>query len=77
MNIHLCSSYRRNLFYGMFGMLNLDVCVVSETWFKEGIDYMNKLIDNDKYVWFSRERQKQKARSGEGGVGVIAKRSLV
>jgi len=26
--------------------------------------------------WFSRERQKQKARSGEGGIGIIVKKSI-
>ena len=60
----------------MICTVNLDICVVTETWFKEDIDYMSQVIDKEKYVWFSRERQKQKARNGEGGVGVIVKRSL-
>lgn len=60
----------------MLSYTDLDICAVTETWFKVGIDYMSKSIDNDKYVWISRERQNQKARNGEGGVGIIIKRSL-
>ena len=76
MNIHLCSNYKRDLWYGMVCMLDLDVCVVTETWIKEGVNLVSKTIDNRQYQWFSRERQKQKARSGEGGVGVLVKRNI-
>ena len=60
----------------MVCMLDLDICVVTETWVKEGVNSVSKTIDPNKYAWFSRERQKQKAMSGEGGVGVLVKQSV-
>lgn len=77
MNIHVCSEYRRNLFCGLISMINLDICIITETWIKEGNSkIMLNGIDSKKYEWVSREREKQKTDSGEGGVGILVNREL-
>ena len=66
------------MFCGLMNMINIDICVVTETWFKEGKSEgdMRSTMNKNKYQWFSRERKKQKARSGEGGVGILVKKKL-
>ena len=66
------------MFCGLMNMINIDICVITETWFKEGKSErdMRSSMNKNKYQWFSRERKKQKARSGEGGVGILVKREL-
>ncbi len=77
MNIHVCSEYRRELFLGLTQSIDIDVCVVTETWIKEGkSNIILASLDRNRYVWFSRERERQKAPSGEGGVGFLVKRSI-
>jgi len=35
-NVHVCAEYRRKLFVDLLDMVDIDVCVVTETWLKEG-----------------------------------------
>ena len=37
---------------------------------------MREVIDQSKFVWLSRERKKQKSDGGEGGVGILVRKSL-
>ena len=36
MNIHVGTEQQRNLFCGLIKLLNLDICIITETWLKEG-----------------------------------------
>ena len=36
LNIHVCTEQQRNLFCGLIKLLNLDICIRTETWLKEG-----------------------------------------
>src|SRR3954470_23776029 len=69
--------YIKKLTLGLLTIISLDVCVITETWLKEGRgSEFKKVIKNDEYEWFSRERNNQKARSGEGGIGMLIKKKL-
>ena len=76
-NIHVGSEYKRNLMYNLIDVTKLDVCVITETWIKEGRgEEFNKVIENEIFVWYSRERKEQKRRNGEGGVGILIKKNV-
>ena len=64
MNVHLCKESKRNIFCGLISMAaDLDICVVTETWFKQGrANVMEIALDQDRYLWFSRERKNQRSR---------------
>ncbi len=56
---------------------NLDICVLTETCIKEGRgEEFSKVIENEIFVWYSRERKEQKRRNGEGGVGILIKKNV-
>ena len=59
-------------------LAQVDICAVSETKLKpeNGEDCMREVIDQSKFVWLSRERKKQKSDGGEGGVGILVRKSL-
>jgi hypothetical protein len=77
LNIHGGTEQQRNLFCGLIKLLNLDICIITETWLKEDrSNEFKKSIDNEEYEWYSRERRKQKASSGEGGIGIVLKKKV-
>ena len=72
MNVHICNIEKRNVFIGMIEKLGLDLCVVSETWFREGSGngLMREALEGSNLVWFGRDRSEQKTWTGDGGVVV-------
>lgn len=76
-NVHVGSDYKRNLMYNLMDITNLDICVLTETCIKEGRgEEFSKVIENEIFVWYSRERKEQKRRNGEGGVGILIKKNV-
>ena len=69
MNVHICNIEKRNVFIGMIEKLGLDLCVVSETWFREGSGngLMREALEGSNLVWFGRDRSEQKTWTGDGG----------
>ena len=78
MNVHICKEDNRKRLFGLISIgIDLDVCVVTETWIKEG--RANEVVqdfDEKRYSWFSRERKHQKSHSGDGGVGILVKKNV-
>jgi len=67
----LSKSEKRKLFIAFLKYVNIDICVVSETRFKEGKgdESMAKVVDSEQFLWVGRDRKKQRSRSGDGGGG--------
>lgn len=76
MNVHLGREENRKVFVGMVSMVGLDVCVVTETWFREGEGdrQMGKTLEESNYLWFGRDRKNQRSWAGDGGVGILIKK---
>ena len=62
----------------MCTVLDLDICAVTETWFKEnrGERDMKSTIDVEKYQWIGRERKNQRSCSGDGGIGFLVNKRV-
>ena len=74
MNIHLSRIEKRRIFYDYItNEVEIDICVVSETKFREGQGgrRMREVIDPKIFTWFGRDRRHQRSRGGEGGVGIL------
>lgn len=69
MNVHLSNERNRNVFVGAMSTLEVDVCVVTETWFREGLGdkVMEKALEGSSFQWFGRDRKDQKSWFGDGG----------
>ena len=65
--MHLNSETKRNVWYGMVCMMDIEVCVVTETRLREGSSDGCMNMIGDEFEWFSRERKNQNARSGGWG----------
>ena len=75
----MCNLEKRKLFVTVVcNLAQVDICAVSETKLKpeNGEESMREVIDQNRFVWLSRERKKQKSDGGEGGVGVLVRKSL-
>ena len=77
-NVHIGNKARRNELVGLLSWIGIDLCVVSETWFREdsGERLMNESLENSEYGWSGRDRQKQKTWTGDGGVGIVVKKGI-
>lgn len=77
MNLHICKEENGKKLYSLCNLINIDICAISETWIKENRkNEFIKIINENKYEWFSRERTKQRSNHGEGGIGVLVKKSI-
>jgi len=72
MNVHLCSDYNRNIFYGIVQKIGLDICVVTETWFtwNTSSKIMESTFGSD-FNWFGRERKISNNKRNSGGIGIL------
>ena len=54
MNVHLSHERNRNIFLGAMSTLEVDVCVVTETWFREGLGdkVMENALEGSSFQWF-------------------------
>ena|GEM_PF-6581318 len=61
LNCHIRTEDNRNLLYGIIQDLDIDICIVCETWFEYGTSdaAVNKTFGKD-FRWFGRERKNQK-----------------
>jgi hypothetical protein len=77
-NVHIGKKERRNEIIGMLSWIGIDLCVVTETWFREGSGdrLMSESLENSEYEWYGRDRRVQKSWSGDGGVGVIVRKGI-
>lgn len=78
-NMHLSRLDKRRDFYAFIcNTVQIDICVVSETRFQEGQGggKMEEVIDQEIFQWFGRERKQQRLKSGEGGVGILFRKSV-
>lgn len=77
MNVHLRSTHNRNVLYGLVDLLEIDILVISETWFDEKTSgsIMGKSL-GDRFLWYGRERSGQISKSGSGGVGIIVRKNI-
>jgi len=79
MNVHIGKEENRNVFVGAVSSIaKLDMCVVTETWFREGEGekIMERTLAESEYGWFGRDRKSQKRWYGDGGVGVLVKKGI-
>ncbi len=78
MNVHLSNERNRNVFVGAMSTLEVDVCVVTETWFREGLgdNVMERSLEGSSFQWFGRDRKDQKSWFGDGGVGFIVRKDI-
>lgn len=70
---------KRQVFYAWVDqVVRLDICVVTETRFREGVgdSLMAEVIDEEEFSWFGRDRRKQRSLTGDGGVGILVRKSL-
>lgn len=66
---------RRALAHLLIDRALVDICVVTETRFLEGRgeELMEEVFAKN-YKWLGRDRKKQKAKGGEGGVGILMRK---
>ena len=75
-NAHIRAADTREKFSSIVKELELDIVVVSETWFK--MDTAKKLISKvfgNNFTWFSKEHAEQKS-SNCGGIGILIRKSI-
>ncbi len=60
-NVHIGNKVRRNELVGLLSWIGIDLCVISETWFREesGERLMNESLENSEYEWYGLDRKKQ------------------
>jgi hypothetical protein len=78
MNIHLGRIEKRKaLAHLLVDSAKVNICVVTETRFlpNRGDELMKEIFEKE-YEWYGRERKDQKARGGEGGVGILVRKGL-
>jgi endonuclease/exonuclease/phosphatase family metal-dependent hydrolase len=79
LNIHLGRFEKRQIVYSWVSrIVKLDVCVITETRFREGVgdSLMGEVINPEEYAWYGRDRKAQRSLSGEGGVGILIKKNI-
>lgn len=57
MNVHIGNEYNRKVLLGMVSMLKLDVCVITETWLREGDG--DRVMIRVSVVWKRPERSEE------------------
>jgi len=71
-------SKRQNVYAWLSSVVKIDICAIVETRFLEGYGetLMDEVLNTGKFTWFGRDRKGQRALSGEGGVGLLVRKSL-
>ena len=73
-NAHLQKERNRSLLYGIIEDVKVDICVVSETFFRDNSSRMIEKVFGSDFMWFGRERKIRKRASG--GVGILCRKSI-
>lgn len=67
----------RSQLAGIVNLINLDVIVVTETWFDVGTsDKLIKDTFGEDFIWFGMESDDQKSYSGSGGIGILCRKKF-